>query len=99
MCPLSSLSSPEVFNVTLTTTGIEYSQVVQDISINIAYLKSIQIRSKEAQDLRCAFITSGPYFTIPSGNTYWQDNMDMPNLTVYLVGAIDGQIAEILVWR
>lgn len=99
MRSLAPVSLPKIFNVTLTTTGVEYSQVVQDGSTELVNIRSLQIRSKEDASMQYGFITTGPYVTIPKGCTYWQDNIDMPNLTVYLVGSVDGQTAEIQVWQ
>lgn len=97
-----ALGSPIVYNITLATSGVEQSQ---DLFISIptgsSYgptIKALQIRSRDAKDLQYGFITSGPYSTIPSGQTYWRDNLDVVALTVYLVGTLNGQIIEIEVW-
>lgn len=88
---------PKIYNLTLTTAGVEQSQVLQNDS-TLSSIKRIQVKSRSKNDLKYSYIAGGSFVTIPSGLTYWQDEIDAWLLELFLVGTIDGQIAEIEVW-
>lgn len=88
---------PKIYNLILTTAGAEQSQVLQNDS-TLSSIKRIQVKSRSKNDLKYSYIAGGPFVTIPSGQTYWQDVVDAWLLELFLVGTIDGQVAEIEVW-
>lgn len=98
---IPSANLPKVFNKTLVTLGNEETQVIHTPGVDRDTVKGIQIKSRTtANSLQYGFEPGGPYTTIPGGNTYAMWNLDIGQaFTVYLVGSIDGQVAEIEVWR
>lgn len=96
-----SANVPTILNETLETAGIEESKVLHDPATQPEHLKGIQIKSRTAaDDLRYGFAPGGPYVTIHGGQTYAMWNLDIgQSFSVYLVGTVDGQVAEIEVWR
>ena len=88
---------PFIENITLVTAGVEQSFDLQ-IDPEKPKIKRIQLKSRQTNNLQYGYVTTGPYVTIPSGQTYWQDIIDSWLLTIYLVGSIDGQIAELEYW-
>lgn len=88
---------PLIYNTALTTAGVEQSLVLESDYQNSS-IKRIQIKSRTSNDLKYSYLAGGNYVTIFAGQTYWQDEIDAWVLTVYLIGTLDGQIAEIEVW-
>lgn len=89
---------PLIYNVTLVTAGVEQSQILQSDPFSSS-IKRIQVKSRTANDLKYSYITTGPYVTIFSGQTYWQDEIDAWTLEIFLVGTVNGQVAELEVWN
>ena len=92
--------NPAIFNQTLDTLGVEESFDINVPDPSKEPVKKIQIKSKTSDPMQYGWAPGGPYVTIPADQTFWDDNLDIPQqLTVYLVGSINGQVAEIQVWR
>lgn len=96
--PASGL--PVSSELTLTTAGVEQSFDINVPDSSKESVKKIQIRSRTSDALKYGWAPGGPYVTIPKDQTYWDDLLDIrQQLTVYLVGTLNGQVAEIQVWR
>lgn len=89
--------APFIEEITLVTNGVEQSFVLQS-DPTLPSIKRIQVKSRTLNDLKYRYISSGPFVTIFAGQTYWQDEIDAWLLTIFLVGTIDGQIAELEYW-
>lgn len=88
---------PFTDNVTLTVAGTEYSRTLQnDPSMNT--VKAFQVKSQSSDALKYSYSPGGPYITIPPDQTKWEEDLFAYNLIIYLVGTVDGQIAEIEWW-
>lgn len=86
--------SPLVYNLNLTTSGTEYSQLLPE------YTYKLMIRCRTANNMKLAFISgqSGTtYFSILSGEVYWDDAIST-GATVYLQSDTSSVVAEILAW-
>jgi len=94
---LPSSSTPTIFTKTLVTAGVEGNQIL--VVEGNPTLKKIMIKSRTTNDLKFSWVSSGNFVTIPSGQTYWDDGLDKPVATIYLIGTLNGQIAEIQVWQ
>lgn len=98
---LPSSSTPTTINVTCPTTGTEKSQIL--VTYGQPTLKKILIKSRSDNDLKFQWqsttVIGLRYVTIPAGQTYWDDGLDKPEATIYLIPTIDGQIAEIQIWQ
>lgn len=93
---------PKIFNITLTTAGVEQPVILIDTPVSETApqpnIRTIQIQSRDNLDLKYAWVSAAEYFTLKAGRVYYQDRMDCPLLTLYLTGTSDGQVAEVEVW-
>lgn len=84
-----------IYNLTLTNADTEYSQALPENTFKVM----IKARSTTAA-MKLSY-TSGEsgttYFTIPAGQTYWDDNINTSQ-TVYLQSPTAGTVAEIMAW-
>jgi len=85
------------YNVTLTSADTEYSQVLPDNT------KRFTVQSRSSDDIRFAFVTgkvaspTAPYFTLKTGQNYYESNLDLDSKTLYLASSSAGVIVEILI--
>lgn len=87
---------PTISNVTLTTANTEYSYTVPEYTFKL----QIKARSTTAA-IKVAYVSgeSGTnYFTIPAGQTYWEDNITVA-FTIYMQSTTAGTVAEVLTWQ
>lgn len=91
-------ANPTIYNLTLTTAGTEYSQV---LSPGMHYF---EVSSRNMNDMKLSFVSgqSGTnYITIPAGSVrYFRGRFfTVPSgLTIYLQSPSNSVVAEILVW-
>ena len=89
---------PTIYNVTLTLANTEYSQ-----ALNLG-TKKFMISERNGNAFRWAFETgrvatpTEPYETVLSNQMYWEDHVNLVNVTVYLAAPIAGRVIEIIVW-
>ena len=92
----STASNPTIYNVNLTVAGTEYPQLLNNA------VKKILIRVRDGgATLRLAFVsgnTSTVYVTIPRGANYFEENLDLSGVTIYLQSDVSAKVAEILEW-
>lgn len=91
--PLESVGSPYVYNLTMTTSGSPYSQVLPDNTRKL----TVKLRDVGAQ-LQVAWESGGNYTTIPVGGTYNLENVKLVGKTLYLTADNSNQVAEITAW-
>lgn len=97
-----AVTKPYMLAVTLVTAGVEQQvDILVDVPLdpNSIPIKALQIKSRSAEALEMAWESGGDHTTIPSGSTYWKEGMNAVNLTVYLTGVSNGQVAEIEYWK
>lgn len=88
-------TSPEIYNVAMPLADTEYSQLLNDAT------KKIQIKMRIRARARFAFVsgdTTVKWITIEPGAVYFDENLDLDGVTIYLQSNIAGQTAEILEW-
>lgn len=88
---------PFTDNVTLAVIGTEGSKVLQ-ADPQGPTIKAFQLKSKSSDPLKYAYSPGGPYITIPPDQTKWEEGLFAYNLTLYLVGTVVNQVAEIEWW-
>ncbi|MBS7627148.1 hypothetical protein KEJ51_09005 [Candidatus Bathyarchaeota archaeon] len=91
-------TTPAIYNVTMTNANTEYSQALP------SNCKKFLIHTRDGTSFRLAF-TSGkvagptePYFTVPSGQAYYEDFIEPTSLTLYFACESAGKIVEIISW-
>ena len=89
---------PVIHELVLTTAGTEYPQVLHDGGADTPSIKKIQIKCRTSADITYGFVSAGTVVTLPADHTYWQDGLDNRGLTVYIIGGVNGLVAEIEVW-
>lgn len=92
----STASNPTIYNVNLVLAGNEYSQVLN----NAVKKLLIRVRTGDAT-LRLAFVsgnTNTVYVTVPRGTNYFEENLDLSGVTIYLQSDVSARVAEILEW-
>lgn len=88
-------TNPTIYNLSMPTANTEYSQ-----SLNSS-TKKILIRMRTKSRTRFAFIsgdTNIEWMTIEPGAVYFEENLDLNGVTIYLQTNAASQIAEILEW-
>lgn len=93
---MPSSRTPTIYNIILVTAGVEQNQVL--VTVDQPTIKKILVKSRTSNDLRFSWASGGTYVTIPAGQTYWDDELELWDKTLYLVGTLNGQVAEIQVW-
>jgi len=93
---IPAAGTPIMYNKTLTTADVEETQTIEVVGESI---KKIQIKSQSGDSLQYGWATTGPYTTIPADQTYYEGGLDIrTDLDIFLVGSVNGQVAEIEVW-
>lgn len=92
----SSLSTlPTIYNISMPLAATEYSQSISPGT------KKILIRMRNKARAKVAFVsgdTATLYFTIEPGAVYFDENLDLVGVTIYLQSNVASQVAEILEW-
>jgi hypothetical protein len=93
---LVTATTPNIYNLSMAVSGTEYSQVLSPST------KKIQIKTRDrSARLRIAFVsgdTNVTWITIEPGSVYFEENLDLSGVTIYLQANKNTQIAEILEW-
>lgn len=93
------VTTPTVYNVTLTVADTEYSQALS------ADTREYRFRCRTLFDVRFAFetgkvaIPTAPYLTLPGGSDYWSDNDKLAATTLYFATDEAGVVLEIETWK
>ena len=79
----------------MTNAVTEYSQALP------ANTRKFLVRCRGAYTIHVCF-TSGEsgtkYVTVPSGQTYWEDQINAVSLTLYVQCTTAAQVCEIIAW-
>lgn len=87
---------PNIYNVTLTTAGTEYSQALPTNTRKVI----IKGRGNAGADIKLAFSTgASTYITISAGGIFSLDMVYLTGVTLYLIGTVNGEVAEILTFN
>lgn len=87
--------NPAIYNLSMPTAGVEYSQALPDA------VHKISIRARVLGELRLAFVANGTnttWITIPAGCSFVEDYISTVGVTIYLQSSAAGNVAEILTW-
>lgn len=95
---ISVATTPVIYNVTLTNADQEYSQLLPNGT------KKFTISERNGNPFRLAFETgrvavpTEPYKTILSNQVYWEDDVNLVGVTLYLAAPVGGRVIEIICW-
>ena len=90
--------TPYTYNVTLTLANTEYSQALPRGT------KRFTISERDGNEFRLAFATglvaapTEPYETVLASETYWEQNLYLTGVTIYLAAPVVGRVIEIVAW-
>lgn len=90
-----SATSPTIYNLSMPTANTEYSQALASNT------KRVMIRMRQRARARVAFVsgdTALVYFTLEPGTVYFEENLDLSGVTIYVQSNVASQTAEILEW-
>ena len=94
-----AVSTPTVYNITLTLADTEYSQLLP------SGLREMRFRCRTGHDCRYAFETGkvaasvSPWLTLPAGSDYYSDENDLSGKTIYFASSTAGVVIELEVWK
>jgi len=86
---------PTISNQTMTLADTEYSYQLPESTVKF------EVKCRTDFDVKLAFIeteSSTNYFTIPSGTSYWEDEIETTK-TLYFQCADAGKVLEIKSWQ
>jgi hypothetical protein len=89
-------TTPTVYNLSMPLASTEYSQALDSGT------KKILIRMRVRSQARFAFVsgnTSTNWITLEAGAVFFEENLDLSGVTIYLQSSTAGQTAEILAWK
>jgi len=91
-------TTPHIYNVTLTLANTEYSQ-----ALNLG-TKKFMISERNGNAFRWAFepgrvaTPTEPYETVLANVNYWEQDLYLVDVTVYLAAPVLGRVIEIVAW-
>lgn len=92
------VTTPIVYNITLTNANTEYSQALPDNT------RELRFRCRTSDDIRFAWepgkvaAPTSPYLTLPAGSDYWSDWNNLSGKTLYFASSTAGVVVELEVW-
>lgn len=95
---MGAVTTPVIHNIAMTLADTEYEQELP------AGTKQFEFRCRGAFDIRYAYETgrvatpTAPYRTLSSGITEYQENLNLPDTTLYVACGTAGQVVELEVW-
>lgn len=87
--------NPEIYNIALATAGTEYTAPLNNAT------KKFLIRARNKSTLRVAFEAGGTtseWITVNSGAVFYEENLSLSGVTIYIQANQNSEIAEILEW-
>lgn len=94
----AAATTPAIYNVTMTNSDTEYSQALP------ANTKRFSLQCLTDFDVRFAFASgkvatpTAPYALIRAGMNYFEEQLNLAAVTLYVASPDAGKIAEIIVW-
>ena len=92
---VSSVGTPQIFNVNALVKNTEYSQLLPD---NTA---QFQLRARNNARLHLSYVvgaTSTNYFTVMPGNIFSIESVKLIGKTLYIKPSLDNTVVEIMTW-
>lgn len=86
------------YNLTLTAANTEYGQALP------LGTKKVTLKERNGNPFRLSYATgkvaapTEPYETILANQTYWEDDVNLVNMTLYFAAAIAGRVIEMICW-
>ena len=94
----AAATTPTIYNVTMTNADEEYGQALP------ANTKRFSLQCLTDFDVRFAFeagkvaAPTAPYGLVRAGLNYYEDQVDLTGITLYIASPDAGKIAEIIAW-
>ena len=94
----AAVTAATIYNVTMTSADTEYSQALP------ANTKRFSLQCLTNFDVRFAFVTgkvaapTAPYALVRAGMNYYEENLNLAAVTVYVACADAAKVAEIVAW-
>ena len=93
--PVEASTTPKIYNVLIPEADHEYPQALSTGT------KKLQIATRDRSAFRLAWETgkvgapTNPYETIAAGEVYFEDNLNLTGVTVYLACPVGSKVIEI----
>jgi hypothetical protein len=93
------VTTPTVYNVTLTLVNTEYSQALP------ANTREFRFICRTLFDVRFAWVTgkvatpTAPYLTLPAGADFFSDNNNLSSMIIYFASSQADVVVEIECWQ
>ena len=91
-------TTPVIYNLVVVAGDTEYSQALPTNTSRFS------LQCLTDYDMRFAFVAgkvavpTAPYALVRAGMNYYEDNVDISSVTLYVASATAGVIAEIIAW-
>ena len=91
-------TTPVIYNLVVVAGDTEYSQALPTNTSRFS------LQCLTDYDMRFAFVAgkvavpTAPYALVRAGMNYYEDNIDISSVTLYVASATAGVIAEIICW-
>ncbi len=95
---IGNITTPAVYNVTMTDADTEYSQALP------ANTQRFSLQCLTNFDIRFAFVTgkvagpAAPYALVRAGMNYFEEQLDLTSTTLYIASPDVAKVAEIIAW-
>ena len=95
---IKAATTPNEYNITMTNADTEYSKAL------LANTKKFMLRVRDGTAARYAFTTgkvagsTSPYFTLGTGEVYWEEGLNLSSKTIYFACSSAGKVVELLAW-
>jgi hypothetical protein len=94
--PLSSASTTNEYNVTLTNANTEYSQLLPSNTRKLIFQSRTNVVVRWAWTTGKVATPTAPYFTLKAGSAYFEDELKLSSKTLYLASSTAGTVVEII---
>jgi len=88
--------TPTIYNITCVSGNTEYSQALP------ANSKRITIRARtKTHDFKFSYTSGqsgGVYMSLPGGDHYWEDMLNLTSKTLYFQSTTAGAVLEVVAW-
>ena len=91
-------TTPTIYNLTVVAGDTEYSQALPDNTSRFS------LQCLTDYDMRFAFVTgkvavpTAPYALVRAGMNYYEDEVNLSSVTLYVASDTAGVVAEIIAW-
>lgn len=91
----SAATTPTIYNLSMPNSGTEYAQALG------ANTKQFLVRMRNRARAKLSFTLNGTdtlFFTLEPGAVYFEKNLNLSSVTLYVQSEASGQVAEVLEW-